>query len=203
MSTVYTTEDLLNILAEEYRACLSGQRLNLAATASEVNPVVAPFVNTEAVQKFSAYRDFRATVHRYQIEHQVSGIVWRQLAVKGQTLRYPEVAEQLIALPSDLATLQQAKREILSFWQIVTTGMDLYLATQHGREQRSLEADEVSAIANRRAWLSLLKHERSDFLQMVLLLGTDELETASYAQGWLEWGGDFICAVNPGQLPIF
>lgn len=202
MSQVYTTEDLLNILAAEYQACLKGQRLNLAATTTEVNPVVAPFVNTEAVQKFTAYRDFRDTIHRYQIEHQVSGIVWRQLTVKGQTIEYPEVAEQLLALPQDLDTLRQAKANILQFWQVAIAGMDLYFASNHGREHRPLAASELVPLATNRTWLSLSKHERNDFLQLVLLLGTPDSHRAG-APSWLDRGSEFVCAVNPGQTPIF
>lgn len=202
MSQVYTTEDLLSILAAEYEACLKGQRLNLAATRTEINPVVAPFVNTEAVQKFTAYRDFRDTIHRYQIEHQVSGIVWRQLIVKGQTLHYPEVAEQLIALPQDLEILRQAKAEILQFWQQAIAGMDLYFASNHGRDHRRLAAAELMPLVSNRTWLSLAKHERSDFLQLVLLLGAPDFQLTE-APSWLERGGEFICAVNPGQTPIF
>ena len=202
MSKVYTTEDLLNILAAEYQACLKGQRLNLAATTTEVNPVVAPFVNTEAVQKFTAYRDFRDTIHRYQIEHQVSGIVWRQLTVKGQTIQYPEVAEQLLALPQDLEILRQAKANILYFWQNAIAGMDLYFATNHGREHRPLVVSELVPLASNRTWLSLSKHERNDFLQLVLLLGTPESQMTG-APSWLDRGSEFVCAVNPGQTPIF
>ncbi|MBD1863258.1 MULTISPECIES: hypothetical protein [Trichocoleus] len=203
MSTVYTTEDLLRILAEEYRACLNGQRLNLAATGAEANPVVAPFLNTEAIQKFSAYRDFRAAVHRYQIEHQVSGIVWRQLSVQDQTLEFPEVAEQLVALPSDVAVLKQAKPKILDFWSQVTVGMDFYLVTNHGKESDRITASEVLPIAQRADWVGLSKHERVDFLQVILQLGANQRPATSYPQGWLELGSDFICAVNPGQNPIF
>jgi len=203
MSTVYTTEDLLRILAEEYRACLNGQRLNLAATGAEVNPVVAPFLNTEAIQKFTAYRDFRAAVHRYQIEHQVSAIVWRQLTVQGQTLEFPEVAEQLVALPSDVAVLKQAKPQILNFWSQVTVGMDFYLVTNHGKESDRIAETEVLPITQRATWVGLSKHERIDFLQVILQLGSNQPPATSYPQGWLELGSNFICAVNPGQNPIF
>ncbi|MBW4487841.1 MAG: hypothetical protein KME12_08630 [Trichocoleus desertorum ATA4-8-CV12] len=203
MSTVYTTEDLLRILAQEYRACLNGQRLNLAATGVEANPVVAPFLNTEAIQKFSAYRDFRAAVHRYQIEQQVSGIVWRQLSVQDQTVEFPEVAEQLVALPSDVVVLRQAKSTILSFWSEVTVGMDFYLVTNQGKESDRVTAAEMSPIAQQSAWVGLSKHERVDFLQVILQLGSDRRPATSYPQGWLELGSDFICAVNPGQNPIF
>lgn len=113
MTKVYTTEELIQILADERHACLQGQRLKLVATASG-NPVIDKFIKTDGVQKFTAYQDFKAAVHHYQREHGVSGIVWRQLMVKGKTLCYPEIDAQLIALPRDLETLKAVKASVVS-----------------------------------------------------------------------------------------
>jgi hypothetical protein len=202
MSTVYTTEDLLKILAKEYQACLKGQRLNLTATVSGVNPLIDQFVNTKGIQKFTAYLDFRATVHRYQVEHQVSGIVWRQLTIKGQVLRYPEVDEQLIALPSDLAILRNAKAAVLDFWSQVTEQMDLYLAVNRGKEHHLTTRVDVDRIAQRSEWVSLAKYEHANFLEIILQLGWGEPREARYQRGWPESGSEFVCAVNPGNRPI-
>jgi len=201
MSEVYSTEELIKILADERRACMNGQRLNLAASASG-NPLIDRFLKPDGIQKFSAYRDFKAAVHRYQQQHQVSGIIWRQLTLKGQTLRYPVVDEQLMALKSDLEILKAAKDSIVAFWGNVTLGMDLYLSITTGKEFRQIMPDDVGAIAYRTEWANLFQHGNSTFLEVILQLGWGKPEEASYKQGWPTSGSEYIHAVNPGKRPI-
>ncbi|MBD1805671.1 MAG: hypothetical protein KME25_08580 [Symplocastrum torsivum CPER-KK1] len=201
MSEVYSTEELIKILADERRACMNGQRLNLAASASG-NPLIDRFLKPDGIQKFSAYRDFKAAVHRYQQQHQVSGLIWRQLTLKGQTLRYPVVDEQLMALKSDLEILKAAKDSIVAFWGNVTLGMDLYLSITTGKEFRQIMPDDVGAIAYRTEWANLFQHGNSTFLEVILQLGWGKPEEASYKQGWPTSGSEYIHAVNPGKRPI-
>jgi hypothetical protein len=202
MSKIYSTNELISILANERRACLNGQRLSLQAKPSGVNPLLDQFLKPDGVQKFTAYQDFKATVHNYQRQHQVSGIVWRQLTVKGKTLHYPQVDDQLIALSSDLELLRATKGSIVGFWQEVSTGMDLYLSVKAGKDYRTIEPADVSAIAQRTEWASLLKWEKSEFLEIVLQLGWGQPEEAAYRHGWPDSGSEYIHAVNPGQQPI-
>lgn len=202
MPKVYTTEELIKILATERRACLNGQRLNLAAKTSGVNPLIDKFLKPEGIQKFTAYQDFKAAVHRYQREHNVSGIVWRQLTLKDKTLRIPEVDAQLIALPSDIETLKAAKNSIMLFWHEATADMDLYLSVNNGKDHRMIMAPDVDRIACGTEWASLWKWEKSDFLEIVLQLGWGKPEEAAYKRGWPHSGSEYIHAVNPGNSPI-
>ncbi|MBD1907439.1 hypothetical protein NDI37_18155 [Funiculus sociatus GB2-A5] len=202
MPKVYTTEELIKILATERRACLNGQRLNLAAKTSGVNPLIDKFLKPEGIQKFTAYQDFKAAVHRYQREHNVSGIVWRQLTLKNKTLRIPEVDAQLIALPSDMETLKAAKNSIMLFWHEATAEMDLYLSVNNGKDHRMIMAPDVDRIACGTEWASLWKWEKSDFLEIVLQLGWGKPEEAAYKRGWPHSGSEYIHAVNPGNSPI-
>jgi hypothetical protein len=201
MSHVYSTEELIKILADERRACMNGERLNLAASASG-SPLLDQFLKPDGIQKFSAYRDFKAAVHRYQRQHQVSGIVWRQLTMKGNTLRYPAVDEQLVALSSDLEILKAAKASILTFWFSVTQDMDLYLSINSGKDYRQITPDDVGAIAYRTEWASLYQHGNSNFLEIILQLGWGKPEEASYKRGWPTSGSEYVHAVNPGKRPI-
>jgi hypothetical protein len=201
MSEVYSTEELIKILADERRACINGERLNLAASASG-SPLLDQFLKPDGIQKFSAYRDFKAAVHRYQRQHQVSGIVWRQLTMKGKTLRYPAVDDQLAALSSDLELLKAAKVSILSFWHSVTQGMDLYLSINSGKDYRQIRLDEVAAITKETEWASLSVHGNSTFLEIILQLGWGQPEEASYKRGWPLSGSEYIHAVKPNQRPI-
>ena len=201
MSKTYTTQELIQILADERRACLEGQRLNLAVKASG-NPLIDKYLRTDGVQKFTAYQDFKATVHRYQREHGVSGIVWRQTALKGKTLYYPEVDAQLIALPSDLETLKAVKASILAFWYEVTAGMELYLSVNNGKDHRLVIPSEVDRITQKTEWASLWKSENTNFLEIILQLGWGQPAEAAYKRGWPVSGSEYIHAVNPGNQPI-
>lgn len=201
MSKVYSTEELIKILADERRACMNGQRLNLTAFVSG-NPLIDRFLKPDGFQKFSAYRDFKASVHRYQRQHQVSGIIWRQLTIKGETLRYPVVDDQLVALSNDLEILSGAKTSILNFWWEVTLGMDLYLSINTGKDYRQIRPNDVGAIAHTTEWASLTQHENSTFLEIILQLGWGKPEEAAYKRGWPTSGSEYIHAVNPGNRPI-
>lgn len=200
--TVYSTEELIKILADERRACMNGERLNLAASASG-NPLLDRFLQSDGIQKFSAYRDFKAAVHRYQRQHQVSGIIWRELTIKDMTLRYPSVDEQLVALSGDLEILKEHQASILTFWWSVTPRMDLYLSINHRKDYRQIMPNDVSAIAYSTEWANLSGHGNSTFLEIILQLGWGKPEEASYKRGWPASGSEYIHAVNPGAYPIY
>lgn len=202
MSKIYSTEELIQILNQERQACLKGERLNLRATPAVGNPVVDCFLKPEGIQKFTAYQNFKATIHQYQQEHRVSGIVWREIVVRGKTLRFPFVNEQLIALPYDLEQLKAAKIKLLEFWDDVTAGMDLYLSLNSGKDYRQICVEEVDAIVQRTEWACVWKWEKSSFLEMLLQLGWGQPSEAGDRRGWPQSGSENIHAVKPGQHPI-
>lgn len=201
MSKVYTTQELIQILADERRACLFGQRLSLTAKASS-NPLIDKYIRSDGIQKFTAYQDFKAAVHRYQREHNVSGIVWRQLTLKSKTLRYPEVDAQLIALLSDLKTLKAFKASTLAFWYEITVEMDLYLSINNGKDHRLTTPADVDKIVQRTEWTSICKWENSNFLEIILQLGWGQPAEAAYKREWSVSGSEYIHAVNPGNHPL-
>lgn len=201
MAEVYSTQELIQILNRERGACIRGQRLNLAAKGSG-SPTIDQFLQIEGVQKFSAYQDFKATVHRYQEDNQVSGIVWRDITLRGKSLCFPVVDDQLIALPNDIEVLKQAKPSVIEFWEEVTLGMDLYLILNQRKDHQQIQAAEAIAIAQRTEWATLVKWEKLDFLELVLQLGWGKPEEASYKRGWPVSGSEYIHAVKPGALPI-
>ncbi|MBD2569676.1 hypothetical protein [Anabaena lutea] len=201
MSKVYTTQELIQILADERQACLKGERLKLEVTPSG-NPVLDQFITSEGLQKFTAYQDFKASIHEYQREHEVSGIVWKDLTVKGKTLHYPEVDAQLISLNSDLEILKTSKNYILEFWNAVTAEMELYLSLSNGKLHEKINILDVDRIAKRTEWASLLKWENTNFLELILQLGWGQPEEAAYKRGRPHSGSEFIHAVKPGNYPI-
>jgi hypothetical protein len=201
MSKVYTTQELIQILAAERQACLKGKRLKLEVIVSG-NPVIDQFITTEGLQKFTAYQDFKASIHEYQRENLVSGIVWKNLNIKSKTLHYPEVDAQLIALNSDLEILTKARNSMLEFWQEITSEMELYLSVSNGKQHAKINTLDVERIARRTEWVGLIKWENTNFLEVILQMGWGKPEEAAYKRGRPHSGSEFIHAVNPGNYPI-
>ncbi|MEC4892730.1 MAG: hypothetical protein SAL07_12105 [Oscillatoria sp. PMC 1051.18] len=202
MTKVYTTQELIQILAAERQACLKGKRLDLSAIVDDGFPLIESFFNTDGIQKYSAYQGFKAVIHQYQLENQVSGIVWHQITIKGKTLRYPQVDYQLMALPSDLEIIKAARNDVVNFWQEVTADMDLYLSINHGKNYQQIDASEIAGIVQRTEWATLMKWEKSDFLEILLQLGWGKPEEAFHWRGWPHSGSEDIHAVKPGNQPI-
>ncbi|MCC5651478.1 hypothetical protein LC609_16905 [Nostoc sp. XA013] len=201
MSKVYTAQELIKILADERQACLKGKRLKLEIPVSG-NPVIDQFLITDGLQQFTAYQDFKTAIHNYQRENQVSGIIWREVTVKGKNLNYPEVDSELIALTSDLEILKAAKNSIVEFWYEVSMGMDLYLSFNNSKQYQRIVTSDVERIVQRTEWAGLCKWENSSFLEMILQLGWGKPEEASYKRGRPQSGSEYIHAVNPGNRPI-
>ncbi|MEH2105651.1 hypothetical protein [Nostoc sp.] len=201
MSKVYTTQELIQILAAERQACLKGKRLKLEIKVSG-NPVIDQFISTDGLQQFTAYQDFKTAIHEYQKENRVSGIIWREVTVKGKNLHYPEIDTELIALNGDLEILKAAKNSIVEFWYEVTIGMDLYLSFNNSKQHQQIVTFDVERIVQRTEWASLCKWENSSFLEMILQLGWGKPEEAYYKRGRPRSGSEYIHAVNPGNRPI-
>ncbi|MGB8700056.1 MAG: hypothetical protein WCD18_11625 [Thermosynechococcaceae cyanobacterium] len=201
MARIYTTHELAQILRQEQAACLRGDRLNLTTTQTRFNPVVDPFVNVEGIQKFRAFCDFRDAVHAYQQEHQVSGLTWRTFVVNGQSIHYPEVNDNLIALPQDLEILKAHKGDVLVFWQTVTQDMDLYRQVGKHFPHCPVSQNQVEAQAQTSEWAYLHKLEYGGALEMTLQLGWGNPQDALFQKYWPLSGCCFIHGVEPSQMP--
>jgi hypothetical protein len=128
----YTTQELIEILDRELQANWKGKRVVLSSAQRINDPVVAKLLDMDRVSKVFAYQDFRSQVHQYQQEHQVSGIIWHTCTFGEETIRYPEVYNQLIAIESDKAILMESKALVIDFWQRVTADMRFWLANAPG-----------------------------------------------------------------------
>lgn len=126
----YTTEQLIEILEKELRANWQGERVLLSWQNRINDPVVSKALDPKKVSKVFAYRDFRSQIHEYQRENHISGIIWRVSSFKGKSLKFPELHNQLIAIPGDKQVLMAAKDAILDFWGQVTEGLNFWLAVK-------------------------------------------------------------------------
>jgi hypothetical protein len=202
MSKLYSTEELIQILAQERKACINGERLNLAAMPSGINPLLDRFVNADGIQRFTAFNDFRNTVHHYQQEHQVSGIVWHHLMIRGKTLCYPKIHEHLVSLPSDLGVLHAEMGSIVEFWRDVTQGMEFFLSMNGGKNYAPMSLRDIDRILQRTEWATLFQQGKGESLEIILQLGWGKPEEAIYRRGFPESGSEYIHAVQPGRMPI-
>jgi hypothetical protein len=201
MDEVYTTQELIDILWQERLACVKGERLNLAVGYSG-HQVIDRFVDPQAIQKFTAYQDFKATIHRYQQQHQVSGILWHNLTIDSQTLHYPAVHENLIALQGDIQVLQQAKTAVVEFWHRATQGMDFYLSVCHGKDYQQISPFSMVEMVNHSQWATIWKWENVHFKEIILQLGLSAIELVDRPPENLHLATEDIHAVNPGSKPI-
>lgn len=198
---LYTTQDLVEILAAEHLACVKGQRLDLNATVSG-NPLLDQLINPEGAQRFSAYQGFRRAIHQYQRHAQISGLVWKTIDLFQTQLTFPQLHDDLIALPEDLQKMREYFQPIYRFWCTITVDLDLYLECSQGRDYQLISSAEVQHLAREKQWANLKKHERSSFLEVVLQLGWGDPALAKDRHSWPNSGRDYIHAVRPGFKPI-
>ena len=158
----YTTQELITILDQELRATWQGKRVLLSSAERFDNAVLAKAIDMQKVGKVFAYQDFRQQIHDYQKEHNVSGIIWRECQFDNYLLRYPELHNQLIAVPGDKEILMSAKASVLKFWEERTEGMDFWL-TAHRR--RPISADSLGDLIEETEWAEI------DAAQTELFLG--------------------------------
>ena len=155
----YTTDELIEILDRELKENLKGKRVVLSSAQRINDPVVAKALNMDRVNQVFAYRDFRSQIHKYQQDHQVSGIIWRTCTFDGQTITYPEIHSQLVAIPTDKDILISARQEILEFWDRVTTKMNFWLVNNstgnNGNHHQPIEPSYLKKLINQTEWAEI------------------------------------------------
>ncbi|BAD78585.1 hypothetical protein [Synechococcus elongatus] len=198
---IYSTADLIEILARERQACLRGDRLDLL-TPPTGHPVFDRFFQTEGLQKYAAFAGFRSRVQDYQQQHHISGLVWQQLRTDGAFLQFPEVHPDLLALESDRLQLQAALPSVLGFWWQVCRGLDCFLAVDRGRAFEPIQQAAIAPIAARSEWATLRQEPRSQGQEWILQLSWGDPAEAQTWRQWPQSGSEYIHAVPTGTTPI-
>ena len=148
----YSTQQLIQILEQEMRATLKGERVLLSPDERLDNPVIAKAINLEKAEKVFVYQDFRRQIHQYQAQYQVSGLIWRNCTFQGRSLQYPELHNQLIAVEGDKAILMAAKGEVLNFWRENTREMNFWLAIHR---HRPISPDSLEELMIESEWAEI------------------------------------------------
>ena len=195
----YSTQDLIHILDQELKAAWRGDRLLLSPEDRVGVPIVTMALDADQVGKVFACKDFTQQIHKYQIEQEVSGIVWREITVGDYHLRLPEIHQQLIAIESDKAILQMAKDSVLQFWWKVTDGLRLWKVDNY--ELQVLTLDETHLAGQLAEWAEL-DIGRDEFY---LALCWGNPKECHYRWSYPDSGCDRLIATSsePKQLNIF
>ncbi|NJL00711.1 MAG: hypothetical protein HC838_13565 [Spirulinaceae cyanobacterium RM2_2_10] len=145
----YTTQQLIQILDQEMQASWRGDRLLLSAGERFNDPVLSLALGSEKISKVYAYREFREQVHDYQHREQVSGLIWRECRFRDHTLSYPELHNQLTAIPADKQELRAAKAAVLDFWRATATELSLWLVAD---EPQVMNRETIEQLAHDAEW---------------------------------------------------
>jgi hypothetical protein len=171
----YTTQQLIDILEQELKATWKGERIVLSSAARLNNQVVAKALDMQKVSKVFAYQDFRRQIHEYQQKNHVSGIIWRVCRFHGKSVRFPELHNQLIAIPGDKEILISAKNSILSFWEENTENMNFWLSAHH---RRPISRQSLAELIQEAEWAEI------DAAQTELYLGLCWGHPQEYQYQW-------------------
>ena len=199
MTDIYSTQDLIRILNDELNATWRGDRLLLSTEDRVGVPIVNMALDQEQVRKVFACKDFTQQIHKYQLEKQVSGIIWRELTVGEHHLRLPEIHQQLIAIDSDKTILRDAKETVLNFWWQITTGLQFWELKNH--ETFSLAPDKIRLAAQLAEWAEI--DIGCDEVYLALCWGNPK--ECHYRWAYPDSGCDRIIAASsePQHLNIF
>jgi hypothetical protein len=148
----YSTQQLIQILDRELQANCKGERILLSWENRIDDPAMAMALDPKQVSKVFAYQDFRRLIHEYQKKYLVSGLIWRVTTFNGQSVRFPELHNQLIAVAGDKEILMAAKESVLTFWREVTTQMNFWLASDR---QNQITTHRVEELVQQTEWTEI------------------------------------------------
>jgi hypothetical protein len=175
VAMTYTTQELIDILEQELKATFQGKRILLSSAKRLNNQVVARALDMQKVSKVFAYQDFRRQIHEYQQKHHVSAIIWRDCKFRGQSIRFPEIHNQLIAIPGDKEILMSAKASIISFWYSMTDTMNFWLSVHR---HRPISPESIAELIRETEWAEI------DAAQTELFLGLCWGNPQEYQYQW-------------------
>ncbi|MEA5472161.1 hypothetical protein [Spirulina sp. 06S082] len=148
----YTTQQLISILDREMQAGWQGDRVLLSAKERFNDPVLSLVLGHDKISKVYAYREFREQIHHYQHQYKVSGLIWRTCRFKEESISYPELHNQLAAIPEDKEILQGSKESVLQFWRRHSQNLKLWLL---GKEQQRMTREMVEELAKEAEWAEM------------------------------------------------
>ena len=106
---VYTTEKLTEILVDEFERCAS-------IISDKPQQCRTAFDMEQDAIACNAYQDVMRQIWHYQLQHQISGLIWCEYEYAGHAIIFPKVHEHLVALEGDIDALKAYKQRVIQWW---------------------------------------------------------------------------------------
>lgn len=218
MESIKTTEELLEILKAEFKACMNGQRTfplpaNAEEKVVELTGFMGAFLGAERMLHVANYHEFREQVQAYQVANQVSGLTVKTIEINGKTYRFPEISDQLVLLDSDVQILKAAKDRIAEVFldycrnNFVYCCFD-YCSPKQGQWEIQTTCEYIAHIAANCEWAEIGKIGKYSGAGLWLALGWGNPVDARCRDGkdsdFLGFEAQLSCAWNgpPGSCNI-
>gem|GEM_PF-3765863 len=163
-----TAEELDDLLMDYQVNCIRGGFPDLNGTGKAIEQMTLEDENAPPLAKFIAgmggekvysilrYWEFRDAVNRYQVANGISAVRWSEVTWKGETIRFPEICNQLTALPGDIEICARHKDEVVAkFLEFCDRWhLPIYLdsSDEEGEVGRDSSAREIREIQERYRW---------------------------------------------------
>ena len=151
---IYNTEELIEFLKSERESLARTGSCQLSTLEGDWHPAIKNIIGTEGIQQTKSYYDYREQLWKYQVTHNISGIVWKKVDILGQTLQYPDTDSQLLLLLEDIELMQRYKDQVFAYWQQVTAGMDL-LRSVGANDYEPISRDFVKIMSDLSEWATI------------------------------------------------
>ena len=141
---VYTTEKLTEILVDEFERCssiISDKPQNQRTTFDIEQDAIA----------CKAYQEIMRQIWHYQLQHQISGLVWCEYEYVGYAVAFPKVHENLVALEGDIDVLRAYKQHVIQWWLNVVGGRRIWRDYSEGQRVLS-DVRHVLRVAQHVDW---------------------------------------------------
>jgi hypothetical protein len=188
---IYTTEELSEILKQELMACVKGQRTfpmpdNAEEIASQYP--LGSFIGAQRLFQIGCYHEFRDQVQKYQLEHNVSGLVIKKHTIVDREYRFPEPEDQLNLTPDDYDVLKLSKPAIveaflsfddgftyLSFGHEDKAGCDFQVETTANYVRHFAESCDWAELSQRSEYCVTLRLGYGDYIESAFVASVSEL----------------------------
>lgn len=123
---------------------------------SEFAQAMFEFGGVDALKGCVGYWDDRDAVHRYQIEHNVSGLSIRETTIAGKTFRHTDFDWQLQLLDSDLKVLEDSVPGVVNDFKSLAAGYHIAIEDAETEALHPIPFEQIDseAAGATYAWLS-------------------------------------------------
>ena len=198
---IKTTEELEKILEEEFQA-LHRKKKGLPmdiddAVAEQIERTAGVFgamLGVDGMARVNYFNDIREQVQKYQLEHNVSGLLIETIELEGKVLRYPQPVEWLLLTDDDKDVMKAARDRVVNFFADYIQSNCVYLSytlsnKEGGEWDMETTLDFVVHFAADMDWATLSTGSILNEYEVSLQVGYGDYHEAAYidtsgAESW-------------------